>query len=82
MIKYPDEISRYTSCDLTQIPIIGHLNEIYKRLDTFIDRIAFLNKRPMGHIAHLSNTGSYENTFRILIYTFHFLLPPLTPRGP
>jgi hypothetical protein len=22
-----------------------------------------LNKRPMGHIAHLSNTGSYENIF-------------------
>jgi hypothetical protein len=21
------------------------------------------NKRPMGHIAHLSNTGSYENIF-------------------
>ena len=32
-----------------------------------------VNKRPMGHIAHLSNTGSYEN-----IYTFHFLLPHLT----
>jgi hypothetical protein len=27
-----------------------------------------LNKRPMGHIAHLSNTCSYENTFWILIY--------------
>jgi hypothetical protein len=26
---------------------------------------AFLNKSPMGHIAHLSNTGSYENIFWI-----------------
>jgi hypothetical protein len=34
----------------------------------------------MGHIAHLSNTGSYENTFRILIY-IHFLLPHLTLRS-
>jgi hypothetical protein len=30
----------------------------------------------MGHIAHLSDTGSYENTFRILIYiSFPFALP-------
>jgi hypothetical protein len=25
--------------------------------------IVLQNKRPMGHIAHLSNTGSYENIF-------------------
>jgi hypothetical protein len=39
------------------------------------------NKRPMGHIAHLSNTGSYENTFRILIYISFPFAPP-DPQGP
>jgi hypothetical protein len=34
------------------------------------------NKRPMGHIAHLSNTCSYENTFRILIYISFPFAPP------
>jgi hypothetical protein len=34
----------------------------------------------MGHIAHLSNTGSYENTFRILI--LHFIsFCPTWPSG-
>jgi hypothetical protein len=28
-----------------------------------ISALNFINKRPMGHIAHLSNTGSYENIF-------------------
>jgi hypothetical protein len=28
----------------------------------------------MGHIAHLSNTGSYKNTFRILIYIYIYTL--------
>jgi hypothetical protein len=34
------------------------------------------NKRPMGHIAHLSNTGSYENTSGILIYISFPFAPP------
>jgi hypothetical protein len=39
------------------------------------------NKRPMGHIAHLSNTGSYENTFRILLYISFPFAPP-DPQEP
>jgi hypothetical protein len=41
-----------------------------------IGSILFLNKRPMGHIAHLNNTGSYENTFRKLIYISFPFAPP------
>jgi hypothetical protein len=39
------------------------------------------NKMPMGHIAHLRNTGSYENTFRILIYISFPFAPP-DPQEP
>jgi hypothetical protein len=40
----------------------------------------FKNKSLMGHIAHLSNIGSYENTFRILI--LHFIsFCPTWPSG-
>jgi hypothetical protein len=35
------------------------------------------NKRPMGHIAHLSNLGPYRN---IICISFPFA--PFDPRGP
>jgi hypothetical protein len=39
---------------------------------------AYGKKRSIGHIAHLSNNGAYENTFRISIYISF----PFTPPGP
>jgi hypothetical protein len=47
-----------------------------KREKTFHPTRVKLNKRHMGHIAHLSNTGSYENTSRILIYISFPFVPP------
>jgi hypothetical protein len=49
---------------------------IYEILGPIWGPIPNSNKRPMGHIAHLSNTGSYENTFRILIYISFPFAPP------
>jgi hypothetical protein len=37
----------------------------------------FKNKRPMGHIAHLSNLGLYKNIFSIIKYACHFYMPHL-----
>jgi hypothetical protein len=57
---------------------VGHhfwpSHEVKKGIEIF--NVYHSNKRPMGHIAHLSNTGSYKNTFRILIYiSFPFARP-------
>jgi hypothetical protein len=39
------------------------------------------NKRPMGHIAHLSNLGQYKTIFSNIKYAFHFHLPHPTLGG-
>jgi hypothetical protein len=40
-----------------------HIIAIYEVVEKYLDKALIKNKRPMGHIAHLSNTGSYENIF-------------------
>jgi hypothetical protein len=41
-----------------------------------------VNKRPMGHIAHLSSLGQYRNIFfQYIKYAFHFYLPHPTLGG-
>jgi hypothetical protein len=42
----------------------------------YLNLFHLINMRPMGHITYLSNTGSYENTFRILIYISFPFAPP------
>jgi hypothetical protein len=69
-MKYSRFCSMYTVNKVMQVCLITALTvKRYKR-----------NKRPMGHIAHLSSTGFMKILFEFY-YTFHFLLPHLTLRS-
>jgi hypothetical protein len=54
---------------------IANISEIcYPYIIIYYENMS--NKRPMGHIAHLNNTGSYGKTFRKLIYISFPFAPP------
>jgi hypothetical protein len=57
---------------------VGLIQKFRPNVYDLYAEITFENKRPMGHIAYLSNTGLYETFFSNIKYVFHSLLPHLT----